>query len=282
MDSISVLTHENDSFWDVDYVVRRFIPVWEEMGLRVEVLQGTEGKIGTDAVLLHIDLTVIPPEYVDYLAGFPVVLNGKPVDISKRTISSNLIERDSDYQGPVIVKTDLNYGGVPERVREGRPLLERAKNRAKRALPWPWSGVVPEGGYPVFESPSEVPKAVWTSSDWVVEKFQPEMEDGQYCLRQWVFLGDKDMHLRSFSESHIVKAGNVVRYEELQKVPEELRDIRDRLGFDYGKFDYGLVDGQVVLYDANRTPASSPSKERTPNTERLENLAKGILSFGAP
>jgi hypothetical protein len=41
-------------------------------------------------------------------------------------------------------------------------------------------------------------------------------------------------------------------------VPEALRAERARLGFDYGKFDFVVVDGEAVLLDANRTPSAPP------------------------
>jgi hypothetical protein len=55
------------------------------------------------------------------------------------------------------------------------------------------------------------------------------------------------------------------------------------LGFHYGKFDYGIVDGKVVLYDVNRTPgaASNPAHHQ----ETVEVLSAGIRDFvgeGAP
>jgi len=46
-----------------------------------------------------------------------------------------------------------------------------------------------------------------------------------------------------------------VGFERLAiSVPEELHAMWARLGFDFGKFDYVVRDGQIVLLDANRTP----------------------------
>ena len=59
-------------------------------------------------------------------------------------------------------------------------------------------------------------------------------------------------------------------------VPEELRKIRAQLGFDYGKFDYGIVDGEVILYDVNRTPGSSADPRR--HAETVELLCHGLRS----
>ncbi len=54
--------------------------------------------------------------------------------------------------------------------------------------------------------------------------------------------------------------------------------MRKDLGFDFGKFDYAIVDGRVVLYDVNRTPnlGNLPKEQKPPNT-RL--LAEGIRAY---
>lgn len=59
--------------------------------------------------------------------------------------------------------------------------------------------------------------------------------------------------------------------------PCPARRIRGELGFDYGKFDYGVVDGEVALYDVNRTPgaAADPSL----HDETVEALAAGIRDY---
>jgi hypothetical protein len=70
-----------------------------------------------------------------------------------------------------------------------------------------------------------------------------------------------------------------VRIEPHPEIPDELRRLRREMGFDFGKFDYGIVDGRVVLYDANRTPVMLASPRNLP-TFML--LAGGIESFFAP
>jgi hypothetical protein len=50
-------------------------------------------------------------------------------------------------------------------------------------------------------------------------------------------------------------ADAAVRRELVPEEPDELREIRRSLGFDFGKFDYSIVNGRVVLYDRNRTPS---------------------------
>jgi hypothetical protein len=61
-------------------------------------------------------------------------------------------------------------------------------------------------------------------------------------------------------------------------VPDELREMRKSLGFDFGKFDYAIVDGRVVLYDANRTPAVG-NFSREQFMPRIRLLAEGLNAF---
>ena len=62
------------------------------------------------------------------------------------------------------------------------------------------------------------------------------------------------MSQRLVSSRPIVKAANIVRRDYDLPIPDKLRAMREELGFDYGKFDYVVADGEVALLDANRTP----------------------------
>jgi hypothetical protein len=112
----------------------------------------------------------------------------------------------------------------------------------------------------------------------IVEKFLAERRDGLYCLRTWVFLGDRETNSLSYSKEPVVKARNVLRRAVVPEVPDELRAMRKQMGFDFGKFDYAIVDGKVVLYDANRTPSlgNFPREQYLP---RIKLLAEGIRAF---
>jgi hypothetical protein len=101
---------------------------------------------------------------------------------------------------------------------------------------------------------AEVPGAVWNDRDLVVERFLPERIDGRYAVRTWLFFGDQGRHAIFYSRAPIVKAQNIIGYDRLAEVPAELRQVRRDLKFDFGKFDYTMVNDQPVLLDANRTP----------------------------
>src|SRR5215813_7657365 len=87
---------------------------WKAMGFTVQVVQGIRPDVHADLVIPHVDLTITPKEYQDFLLAYPKVVNRHVWDISKSRISTNLVGRNDSYSGPVIVKTERNYGGLPE------------------------------------------------------------------------------------------------------------------------------------------------------------------------
>ena len=150
------------------------------------------------------------------------------------------------------VKTDLNCGGIPE-----KRALEKFRSDEKIADIVADAVVSTTQPYPILNSPSEVPDAVWNNEGLVVERFLPERDAKGYWLRAWVFFGDAERCTRYCADGAIVKTARVTLREPAQ-VPDELRAERERLGFDYGKFDFVFVDGKAVLLDANRTPSAPP------------------------
>ncbi|TIP52098.1 MAG: hypothetical protein E5X68_38765, partial [Mesorhizobium sp.] len=69
-------------------------------------------KPAADVAVLHLDVTVTPPDYVDYARRFPFCLNLGAADISKRRVSGAAIGWDEPWQGQVIVKSSLNHWGT--------------------------------------------------------------------------------------------------------------------------------------------------------------------------
>jgi hypothetical protein len=279
MKQIAILIHKHDTFEKIAYFLNDIAETWREEGLLVTVLNGPGPRVEADLAILHVDLTVVPPDYLEFVRRYPVVINGRVVDISKRRINTNLVRRGDGYQGSVIVKTNQNCGGEMEArlVRNG-PLRHRITQRLRERLPWGWRSSLSTSDYRIFDSVNQVPRIVWFNPDLVVERFRPERRDDYYCLRTWFFLGDQETNSISYSKQPIVKSNNVHHREVVNEVPDELRKIREDLGFDYGKFDYAIVDDRVVLYDANHTPTlGGLNKERfLPSIRRL---AKGIQIY---
>ncbi len=266
MATILVLTHPHDLFRSRPFLVHALFPHWTDMGHRVVVHEGTTNLPGADAVLLHVDRTLVADDYIDALRGYRVAINGATRDIGKRAISANLVGPYDDYRGPVIVKTNANAGGIPERLheeiarRKGEPLGPPVRYMTER--------------YPVFASIAAVPAALRLDPDLVIEKFLPERGDGGYHSRHWLFLGDRDRCHRLLGPHPVVKGGDMIQREPVP-IPDEMRAARARLGFDYGKFDFVLHEGTPVLLDVNRTP-TLPANLSAPVKAAMGELSKGI------
>jgi hypothetical protein len=270
--SIVILEHELQRYVELPYMAYSLAERWRRAGHDVKAHRGTQDPPPGDLAIVNIDLTVIPPDYQALFARYPRVVNGRVTDVSKSRFSVDLLDRYSDWIGPVIVKTEANYGGKPEYL-----LRSVAQRRGLRCdIP---QGPVAEG-YPIYTSLREVPPAVWDTSGVVVERFLPEMEDGLYCCRHWVFFGDRDRSIRVRARVPIVKSHDIVD-SGMVPVPDELREMRSRLGFDFGKFDYVRHRERWVLIDANRSP-SMPAQVTPQVTAGQDHLAQGLGGFLGP
>ncbi len=286
----AILTRAADRFAERHYLIQPMIPLWRELGIETVIASEEDSFVDADAALLHVDLTVVPDACLRLAERYPRVLNGGVRDIRKRTFSSSLVTREGEDPGPVFVKTDWNCGG---RAEFRRAILDSWPGRLMRALgldeflvrvceqleeerAWAKRRWIHTADYRSFASRAEVPAAVWRNPNLIVERFLAEREGDAYCCRHWVFLGDRERHSRTRSETAAVKGRLSVAPLEAP-APDELRKVRERLGFDYGKFDYGIVGGQLVLYDVNRTPgtASDPSSHAAAVAE----LAPGLQAW---
>jgi len=116
--------------------------------------------------------------------------------------------------------------------------------------------------------------------DRVVERFLPEQDARGFWLRAWVFFGDRERCTRYCGTLPIVKSAEIIAREPVP-VPDELRAERERLGFDYGKFDFVVRDGRAILFDANRTPSAPPlSPEMDASNARLAGGLDALLRKG--
>jgi hypothetical protein len=196
--------------------------------------------------MLHVDSTIVDEEYLALGSNYAGTINFGTADISKRKVSRALLAKGDSWDGQVVVKANLNSGGN----------MEDNHNQiaARKGFPPPHPGITKSPPYQVFERLADVPEITWEDPTLVVEKFIPEPDpEGGFALHTWVFLGSRERCTRMVTESPISKAGDVLRYAPVE-VPEKLREERERLGFDYGKFDFVMHEGVPVLLDANRTP----------------------------
>jgi hypothetical protein len=277
--TIAILFHENNRKRDLSgYAITFLAKFWRQDGNRVRYLFGTRKFVPADLLLIHVDLSIVPDEYLEFASRYPIALNRAAKDIRKSQVSTNLVRRSDSYSGQVIVKSDLNSAGFPEQI------LRRSSSRWMRLLPNRFvldnadsSSVPVPVGYRIYDSLAEVPRADFERNDVVVEKFLPEKEGNLFFIRDYNFLGDCSTCTRLASRDPIVKDHTAVLIREIDPHPE-IVEARKQLNFDYGKFDYVFHDGRPVLLDTNKTTGAS----RVPSHElnvRRRNLANGIYSY---
>jgi hypothetical protein len=281
MATILLLHHPFDNFFvskegigaaHSPFLITDVLQVLEQRGHQIEYRNRARWLPHADMVILHTNTTRTPNKFLHAARKFPVNINGSVADISKRAISDHLLTRDSAWDGPVIVKSDLNYGGRPEEQ------INRRAQEAFRMAPFP--GVTDKRRYTVYDTLSNAPEAVWADHDLVVEKFLPEVLPDGYAMRTYIFAGTAERATLHVAKEPIIKGKGIFRSEQAE-VPDELRAIRRRLGFDFGKFDYVVRDGRPILLDANKTP--SGRRATGPLAKRIKagnaQLADGLEAY---
>lgn len=254
------------------YVLSHLTRHWRAAGINVEIGAGFREE--ADVCILHHDRTRIAGHEVPKAPAGIRVLNGEALDISKRLYTQLEVSPSDDWDGPVIIKTDLNNFGTSER-RLGRPtVLDSLRKRLAR-YSWRMARRLPPREYPVLESVRDVPDWVWADRAYLVEKFLPERHDDLFAIRGWLFFGSRSYGYRLFATDPLVKTGTMVRHEFFTEIPEELLALRNRLKLDFGKLDYVVHDGRAIVFDANKTAALASDG----NSPRTRMLAEGIQEF---
>ena len=271
MATIVILEHQMQRGFNQPYMVYLLAEHWTARGHKVLRHFGTDTPPAADIAIANIDLTVIPDAYVALYSRYPRVINAAVVDISKRAYSTQQIVRGDPWPGPVIVKTNANFGGrIDARLR-------------RRALA---AGVTPDippqvtmTDYAVLQSIDAVPADVWSNDALIVEKFLPEQDPDGYYMRVWVFLGERERSMRMRAQVPVIKSHHITNREYVE-VPAAIRAWRQRLGFDYGKFDYVVRDGEAILIDANRTPGAPSGHATDPSIAAgMKMLSEGLDTF---
>jgi hypothetical protein len=257
--------HELENLGTRGFAIQLLIDEWKKTGNHVVLGLGTDALPDADLAILHVNLSLVPEIYAEAARVYPVVVNLGALDIRKRSVSRNILTKEDDWGGPVIVKTDENCGGVPEWIAWRR--------RVDLGLP---AGAEPKPliKYRLYRHKDRVPDFVWTEPRRIVERFLPETDGDSFYLRTWIFFGDRERCRRFTSKKPLIKGSDYLAFQDAP-VPEMLREERKRLGFDYGKFDFVIHAGQPVLLDVNKTPGIPP-RSRPQLREAYAQLAGGI------
>jgi len=265
IESLVVLRHANQYIGRTALLSGIVFGFWMPDGRRITAHRDIGDLPAADAAFVHVDLTRVPPRFAERAAQYPVAINARVKDISKRHICTTLVRPDDDYRGPVIVKTNYNHRALPEQ-RMG--LVQKD-----------WSWILPPDRYPVFDRKDDVPARVWQDPDLVVQRLHVERHGAFYVNHNWYFLGDRDIVTTFHRSDPVSKTDTEVRRLPISHdVPEALRRRRAELGFDYGKFDFVIEDGEPVLLDANSTPQDADIGAA--GTRKIyEHLAGGLDSM---
>ena len=291
--TIAIVFHETATSSGISrYRISYCARAWEQQGIDVQIVCGSKVQVSADLVIPQIDLSVVPRAY-RRLFGLPgAVVNRGVMDILKSSFSRNLVSLEDDCDGPVIVKTDANYGGEPEeRAYRRLPYHRRVLPRLARRLhklraiasgglrsPLARARAMNPGEYPIYASKHEVPPGVFANSRLVVEKFRPETDGRYYYVRSYAFLGSEGLAVRMRSEHPVVKGRNATDLEFVP-VDDSIVAIREELGVDYGKFDYVMHEGEAVLLDVNVTPTFGDIYSPEARNSIASRLAKGIVKW---
>jgi len=282
---IVVLFHSgNRATYVTSYIVDHLARCWREDGHEVVYLFGTKTYVPADIVLLHVDLSVVPDEYLAFASRYPIVLNGQIRDIRKSVVSTQLVGPHQSWTGPVIVKSNFNYGGAPEQLltpgwltkhssawRMARQVVDRLTSREAFT---DWTK------YRVYDSVKAVPSSFFKRSDLVVERFLPERENNLFHLRMFQVLGDRWTCMRIASPHPVFKASMSVSSEEVEP-HSEVYTWRKQFKLDYGKLDYLVHEGHPVLIDVNKTTGASGQMAGAPLQAMRRRIAEGVYSYFA-
>ncbi|MEQ8712233.1 MAG: hypothetical protein RIC80_04410 [Cyclobacteriaceae bacterium] len=264
MVSIAVLQHKRQRV-DNMLIIHYLAPLWRTKGYRVTFYNGLDRPLEGDILIPQIDLTITPHSYVEAIEQFQgLVINPGIHDISKSKVSANLVDASSDYEGEVFVKPNLNSNGYPElRLKskwgKGIHLLKKSLGLVRK-------------GYVVYPSVQDVPDYFKNSEDFVIEKFLPHREGEEYVTGLITFLGDSHRAIELRSKDAIIKSHTNYTRREVE-APSVVLEAIDRLKFDFGKFDYCFHDGELVLFDTNKTPGAAADK-------RISNLVAEKIGPG--
>lgn len=276
--SIVVLLHDRARHYLLKrYCIWFIADYWRKNGYTVKFLFGVSKFVPADLCFVHVDLSVVPDQYLEFANRYPVVVNGSVKDIRKSTFTQHKVTKDSSYPGSVIVKSNLNSAGWPEKVAEmsiGNLLLLKLI----RFCDLPYDGFLNQSEYKVYSHVKDVPENYFYDSSYLVEKFLPERDGELYCVNFYKFLGDIHQGVKLWSTNPVITGQGLVKRENIEPNPEIIA-LRNSLGIDYGKIDYCMRGDKPVLLDVNKTVGLSRDRRTTDEIALIHQRATGIDGY---
>src|SRR6476661_4490166 len=124
--------------------------------------------------------------------------------------------------------------------------------RAPPSIPFQQPSITSKQDYRIFPERGMLPVGWLDRDDIVVERFRPERFGDSYVLREWYFLGDREVCRCETSSDPISTYGEWCPSLDAPP-PHSIRQVREDLRIDYGKIDYAIDgDGVPVLFDVNK------------------------------
>jgi hypothetical protein len=238
-----------------NYILNRALEHFCGAGLRYRLLERADRRNTGAVAVVHVDLTDVPPRHCPAPGTYALCLNGEATSISRVLYSRARLGPDSQYPGPVIVKSVLNSRGLPERnylLATNRTF--RLECRVLRLL-----GRVPHPmrcpPYGLYESVDAVPNAVWRDPHRIVERFVPGLLATPVVKYRCDFFLDVTLHTRGTYDSLLADPDTVREVTLVDTIPNEVLRVRADLRLDFGSVDYFVVDGEAVVVDVNKTTA---------------------------
>ena len=171
MKHIAILFEKNDHDDGQQYFIDEISKIWRSDGFEVSYLHGLDNTIDADLILLHVDQTFVPIDYMKFLNSYPLVMNKSVKTIAKRSFSNNILRLGEKYQGSVILKTNLNGRGCRERYsNQKKTFMQSSIHSLREKLPWSLKARALDD-YIIYDSVKELSPLIWFNRNLIIEKF---------------------------------------------------------------------------------------------------------------
>ena len=258
LDRIAILNNSGHAPGSRAHLSGLLADQWRANGIEVVELSGTGRFVEADLLFLNLGRPVLPEDYRNFAAQYPVTFNADAEDLRKHRYADGLLRAGAAYQGPVIVKADEEYASVAQAA-PARAGIFNFWGGARRARPSNVHALGVGENYRIYASLRDVPPEKFTAGH-IVQKFLPETQAGRYVLRQYYFLGNAHFLSILTSGASIIRTSTPQSLEEWAP-SEELLDLRAHLGLDYGRIDFVEVDGKPFVISVSRAPALPASAD---------------------